>query len=571
MDLDDFHLLEEYEHSAHDAIMEILRAQRKLIVAYSGGKDSTVMLLMALNAARLLREQGIAFPSILISHGDTGIENPSVVALVRNELRKASAYAKAHGFEAQGHIARPALLDTWAVSVLSGRKLPTFPNSSSRDCTQMYKIRPMELLRSKILKAELEQPRGGPPVTLIGTRFEESSGRGIRMTERGETAYEPWEKSGAFFLSPIANWSSDDVWAYLGSYKNRERLGFTDAVDVWEMYSDAGGAGGACAVVADMATEGVKKSRACGARFGCALCAAVGVDKSMEAMIALPKFSWLSRLNKIQQFIANTAWDWSRRNWVGRTLVEGCLPIGPDTYSPAMLQELLRYCLTADAIEASLARRGEFAPRFELVSQEALIAIDALWSLHGVQARPFTAVKLWKEVYHDRKRFYPPDIGPIARTPIPKTRYLRVGADWDGATPSLLTGLRSGLHETLGGPGCKGVRAIDGEHLVLDIDVGPRFAFNAESVDLFFQFEVESVVENYHDANAGPTAGFFYYAGLGLLETTDAHVRAHLDRIARRASWRHRTGLCGDIDLPALLDRTISRETMAAERTVLTP
>lgn len=567
----DFSPLGVFEREALSAITEILRVQRKLIIAYSGGKDSTAMLLMALNAARTLSEKGVRFPSILISHGDTGIENPTVVSLVRNELRKATKFGADHGFEVRAEIAYPALLDTWAVSILSGRKLPTFPNSSSRDCTQMYKIAPMELLRNKILKAEKGQVRGGAPVTLIGTRFEESDGRATRMNERGETAYTPWEKDGAFFLSPIANWTSDDVWEYLGSYKNEERHGFTNAIDVWDMYSDAGGGGGTCAIVADMATERVKKARACGARFGCALCAAVGVDKSMEAMLSLPKFSWLRNLNRVQRFISNTAWDWSRRTWVGRTIVDGYLPIGPDTYSPAMLQELLRYTLTADAVEAADAYRGGFAPRFQIVTPEALLAIDALWSLHGIQSKPFAALNIWNEVYTQRKRFYPPELEAVAHTPMPKVRYLKVGADWDGGVPHMYSGFRSAMHEGFAGQegqtgvGCTGTRTLEDGRTLMDMTVAPRFNFDPEAVNMFFDFEAEYVLEQYYERGAGPTSAFMHYASLGMMATSEGHASGHLDRIMRRTSWRYRNGLCGPVEVDALLAKTATRKEMLAD------
>jgi 3'-phosphoadenosine 5'-phosphosulfate sulfotransferase (PAPS reductase)/FAD synthetase len=551
-----------YEKEALAAISSILRANRKLIIAYSGGKDSTAVLLMALNAARQLREEGVTFPSILITHGDTGIENPTVVALVRKELKKAIAFGHQHGFGVQAEIARPILNDTWAVSILSGRKLPTFANSSTRDCTVMFKISPMERLRNRILKIEKGQSRGGPPVTLIGTRFEESDGRATRMTERGETAYTPWEKEGAWFMSPIANWTSDDVWEYIGEYKNKKLFGFTDGQAVWDMYADAG-ATGTCAVVADMATESLKKSRACGARFGCALCAAVGRDKSLENMLLQPQFDYLRHLNRIQRFIVDTQWDWSRRNWVGRTVTNGYIKIEPDAYSPAMLQELLRYCLTADYIEEQAAYRMGIAPRFKLVSQEQLLAIDALWSINGIQEKAFTAVNIWKEVYEDKKKFFPPKIEPVKRTPMPKARYLKVGPNWDSDNPSIYSGLRDVLQEGFAGPGCVGTRTLEDGRIIANVAKAPSFSFDPEAVDMFFQFEMEFVLRNFHErAYSNCTAGFMHYVRLNMVATSESHIKSHVDRILRRTSWKHRNGLIGTVNPEDFLPKTVSKAEM---------
>lgn len=591
----EFTILDAYERDALAAICALLRSNRKLIIAYSGGKDSTAMLLMALNAAKAVRLEGISFPPILITHGDTGIENPTVVSLVRKELSKAWTFGRKHGFEVQAEIASPMLNDTWAVSILGGRKLPTFASASSRDCTVMFKIAPMERLRNRILRSELAQKRGGPPVTMIGTRFEESDGRAARMSERGETAYTPWEKDGSWFMSPIANWSSDDVWEYIGRFKNGESHGFTTGQAVWDMYADAG-ATGTCAIVADMATEGLKKTRACGARFGCALCAAVGRDKSLENMMLQPQFNWLRHLNKIQRFIVDTQWDWSRRNWVGRSIIKeeseqkkearralrtgkqrkqeakavDYLKIEPDTYSPAMLQELLRYCLTADRIEERDSRSQGIPPRFQLVTPEQLLAIDALWSLNGIQERPFTAVKIWDEVYNKREQFFPPKVEPVPHTPMPAARYIYVGSDWDGGMQQRYTGFRNVMQEGFAGAdlggGCVGTRELSNGLTVMDIEIGDSLGFDPEAMSMFFEFELEYVLRNwYHKPSSSCRDGFFHYVRLNMIETSNAHVQAHVDRIMRRTAWRQRNGLVGEVSHELLVSKSISKSEMLAE------
>ena len=556
---EDFELLISYQEMAIAAITKLLRAGRKLVIAYSGGKDSTATLMIALEAARRLRAEGVSFPPVLLTHGNTGIENPVIHAVAMHEMAKARAYAHHHGFVLQAEVAMPLLNDTWAVAILSGRKLPTFASSADRDCTIMFKGDPMKRLRNRIFKSEKGQYRGGAPVTLVGTRFEESTGRAARMNERKETAFEPWVKDKAWFMSPIALWSSDEVMLYLSYFRDKKLHGFTDAADVLETYQDGGAS--SCVIVAAMATDDLKKKRGCGARFGCSLCAAVGRDKSLEAMVSLPKYEWMKNLNRIQRFIVDTQWDWSRRNWVGRTINNGFVNIEPDTYSPAMLQELLRYCLTADALEEKATYRMGIPPRFQLVTQEQLLAIDALWSINGVQPRPFTAIKIWNEVYNENKRFFPPDIEPVAPSPQPTTRYLPVGDSWDGDGPGAYTGLRDVLAEGFGGVGCIGSRTLKDGRVVANIAEAKSLEFDREAVDMFFQFEIDYVLRM-HEQGWGCTQGIMHYIRLNMIATSEGHVQEHLDRIVRRTSWRQRMGLLGTSDVAEILPRTVSKAEM---------
>jgi len=83
--------------------------------------------------------------------------------------------------------------------VIGGRALPSFSNSN-RDCTVDFKIIPQKKLRKAILK-EFE---GQDPVTVIGTRFDESADRRARMQDRKEDDQNIWVgKDGDFYLSPV--------------------------------------------------------------------------------------------------------------------------------------------------------------------------------------------------------------------------------------------------------------------------------------------------------------------------------------------------------------------------------
>lgn len=545
-------------HEASAVVAGLLRAGHPLLCAYSGGKDSTVVLALALNAARGLKYQGFEVPPIIVTHGDTGIENPSVSALAEQEMRKVRDFGRRYGLLVTAEVARPALNDTWAVSVLSGRKLPTFANSSSRDCTLNFKITPMVRLRKRLLRQAGAQ--WARPVTLIGTRFEESEGRAARMDERGEQACRPWEKDGQLFLSPIANWTADDVWETLGKMRGGELDSFTDAADVFDLY--AAGGGSSCAVVADMATEGVKKSRACGARFGCSLCAAVGRDKSLENMLASDSaYAWLRGLNAIQRFLVETQYDFSRRNWLGRTLDDdGFVTVAPDTYSPVMLADLLRYCLTVDALERQASREAGLAkPRFELVSPAALLAIDAFWGLHGLQKTAFYAVDIWLDVHEHGNRYYPPqNLVQYPARGFPSPSFIYVGKDWDQGAPADYNGLRDVARDAACIEGSSDQTLKDGR-AVRAIDESALFDIDEQGALDFLEFEAQRQVAA---AKARPRCGsaaFFHYVDLGVLTTSKRHAGL-LDTICRRTAWKRSVGLAGPVTAAEVKAQAMSRQ-----------
>lgn len=68
-----------------------------------------------------------------------------------------------------------------------------------------------------------------------------------------------------------------------------------------------------------------KASDACGARFGCWACQAVGLDKSMETLLATDpeRHGYMSGLNRIQRYLAKRRYAWEDRHPVGRTIYEG--------------------------------------------------------------------------------------------------------------------------------------------------------------------------------------------------------------------------------------------------------
>ncbi|MEJ8837610.1 phosphoadenosine phosphosulfate reductase domain-containing protein [Ramlibacter sp. AN1133] len=546
---------------AEAAITELLRRGHPICCAWSAGKDSSTVLNLLLSAAAKLKAAGEDVPPIVVTHADTGIENPEMSAYARNEMVQVREFARRRGLEVEIHVSHPNLSDQWATRVIGGRALPPFPGTN-RDCSTSWKVKPQAKLRKKVLTALRKQcsSAGAEPVVLIGTRYEESDERARRMRERGESDVEVRRGKDAagnpshLFLSPVAFWSADDVWEYLGTARAGGIESYSDFEETFRVYADAMAT--SCAVVAEDMAKLAKASKACGARHGCSLCTAVGCDQSMENMLTQERYHYMRGLNQLRNFLSNTRWDMGRRSWLGRTINEGYIRIAPDAYSPAMMEELLRYSLTIDVEEREAASRLGIRPRFQLVTIEHLFAIDAMWSLQGFH-RPFHALAIYDEICNRGARHPVPEV-PVCQRPkeFPE-RFLFVGADWEDGWAYQYTGLRSAVHEltAMDSEGCMGNKLLPDGTQVMDINTEKMLEVEAETA-YFVLDELPRVLRQHDDPRVSPTEAYFYYLRLGVI-SVKAGQEKEIDAMLRRTNWKFRQGLAGEIDHRVLLDRCV--------------
>lgn len=539
-----------------EVIKKVARDGHPLVVAWSSGKDSTATLNLVLTAVREMSSVGEKTPPIVVLHADPLIENPAVSAHARNEIKAIRAYAAKHDLNVRIEISTPPLSSQWAVKVIGGRNLPPLPGRP-RDCTVDLKISPMSKLKKWAIK---EIGTKGEPVSVIGTRFAESAGRKARMEGRGETHEGLWADKEGLKLSPIAHWSDDELWQYLYSCANGHEEVYGDLANLIQLYLD-----GARETTTNCSGQKVP----CDTRFGCMLCT-VGRDKSLEGMVAKgDKYSYMQPLLDLQTFIKNTRFDFDRRTWIGRSITDGYIAIGPDTYSPDMLADLLRYCLTIDIREAEAASARRISPRFQIISPEALIAIDAIWSQQGIH-KPFEALRIFRDI-NDGARYDIPVIPIPKPVKVPEARYLWAGEGWQNIENSFrCLGMRNIILEMTTEPGtggCMGTKTLKDGRIVLDVEKsGSEFTIDPESAELFLGFELDYVLDTYGQDSFNPrTTGFRYYSTMGTLEFASGQVNS-CDLIMRRTGWKETMGLF-DMTRKELLDMTISKEEMLA-RTV---
>jgi len=530
-----------------------------IAVPFSSGKDSTVLLNMVLTTASVLVCEGNVAPKILIFNANTGIEQPEIERHVQEELVLIRKYADMYNLDVEIHIAKPDFNNHFVMRVLSGRTLPIFPNSNTRDCTIDWKIKPMNKVRKRISERVMSET-GYTPITMIATRFDESKSREKRMQGRGDDSSGVRVGfDGQLYMTPLADWDTDTIWLYLGLCRSGEIDSYSRFDDLFRIYADSSGV--SCVVVAESLSD-VKNSKPCQSRHGCYLCTA-GEDRSMDNFIKTDsRYEYMLNINKLQKYILATQYDWQRRHWLGKTVDKnGFIKVAPNAYHPSMLIELLRYALTIDVLEKEAAIKLNLdAPRFELITPELLIGVDAAWSLYGLH-QPFTALSAYNEIYNLSKRYVVPDINKVDETKMPDERYLYIGNDWL-LNSDIYDGLRDPLLEEFGGVGCIGTTKLRNNAVVMDVNIDKLYSVNHESACMVLEYELETLLdETSRRCNAGITSGYMYYARMGILQLSKAQ-RTSVDRVIRRTHKMEELRLVGDYSISELLSRSISKSDM---------
>lgn len=530
------------EHLTETAVSAVYRlfAQGKAVsVSFSGGKDSSVLMHVCLQAALRAKAASLS-PYLVVLSSDTGVENPEVAWLLRQEHQKIKDCLTSAGIKHRVMLTRPSLATSWPVRILGGNKLPSFPGQG-HDCSVDFKVNPISKARKSLFKAH----GLAAVVTVIGTRFDESAQRARAMTERGELAHAPYiNDAGEHVMSPLAFWTTDDVWELIGLIKAGIVSSYSDFEDTFRLYADAGGT--SCAVVSDAITEGVKKARkGCGARFGCYTCV-VANDNSLEAMIdGDPRYDYMRGLNNFRNLIAKSRWDFSKRYWVQRTIgAAGNIKLQPDCFSPAFILELFRYAATLDANEAKAASRLKIKPRFQILGVAEVVAIDAIWSLNGFHP-PHTALLEWLDIMDGHKAYPMPSAASMIESPkatVPAAIEVVVGSTWDGERYDALGGMYS-TSKALAD--CVDVRSMADGRVLPDLDSEDQMTVDHESFWLALEFEMPEIKRRNRAAAGDYTDGYRFWTSYGTLGLSAMQQSEH-DKILRRTAWKAKHGFIGE-------------------------
>lgn len=296
---------------------------RPWVVAYSGGKDSTLLLQLVYDLLETLGNN--ATKQVYVVSTDTKVEAPNVASYVEATLLAIEKHANTAGLPITTRLVHPNP-DEGFWGKLIGKGYPP-PTRWFRWCTSNMKIRPARRAIESITRDM------GSVILLLGTRFDESADRERRMKDRqsNELGLNPHhEIPNALVGTPIAHWSTDEVWEYL----------FTQNPAPWGsshdfmlgLYKQANG--GECPVVLDLSTPSCG-----GSRFGCWTCTVVKQDKSMDGFIQSGE-EWMRPLSEFRNWLKVIREDVSYRMKYKRNNAEGIGPFTPDARK-MILRELL--------------------------------------------------------------------------------------------------------------------------------------------------------------------------------------------------------------------------------------
>lgn len=357
--------------------------RRPWIVAFSGGKDSTAMLMLVWEALAKLNDIERKTREVYVICNNTLVENPRVLQFVNKQLNSIQEKSIELGMPFKVDHTTPKLENSFWVNLI-GKGYPA-PTNMFRWCTDRLKISPTtQYIKDKISDY-------GEAIILIGTRSDESSARAASIKKhdvKGERLRDhPLPNANAY--APIKDMTTDEVWTYLRLTRNP----WTEDknLEIQTLYTN--GSGGDCPIVMDV------KTPSCGnSRFGCWVCTVVKRDRSMEALVDNGE-EWMRPLITIRDFLYKTI-DRDREDYVAeefrmpirRNKAEG---IGP--YWPKWRFHILKMVLAAQKVASNEDENNQ------LISLQELAAIQVIWNRDYIYE--YSVSEAYKEVYGEAVEF----------------------------------------------------------------------------------------------------------------------------------------------------------------------
>lgn len=321
---------------------------RPWVVAYSGGKDSTVVLQLVYELLIEVAKKGGVLKPVYVVSSDTRVEAPVVSRYVKETLGRIQDAATSAGLPLQTSLVTPEAAESfWGKMIGLGYPPPT---RWFRWCTTYMKIKPSRRAIDEITN------QFGSVILMLGSRTDESAARAQSIASRvtTEEGLNPHhEIPNALTFKPIVDWTTDEVWDYL--YSTPPPWGGNHDF-MLSLYRKANG--GECPIVLDLNTPSCG-----GSRFGCWTCTVVKEDKSMQGFIDSGDAS-LQPLKNFRDWLKDIREDPSRRSPLRR---DG-RSAGPGPFNPTTRKELL---------ERLLKMESEIG--FELIDDGDLRYIQQQW------------------------------------------------------------------------------------------------------------------------------------------------------------------------------------------------
>lgn len=255
------------------------------IVAFSGGKDSTILADVVFQALLETPPKRRLRPIHIVSN-DTLVESPLVMGHLRTLQSEIASAARVLDLPITVVTTQPSVDQSFWVNLI-GRGYPS-PNRTMRWCTDRLKITPT----SNYVVDSVN--KNGAVVIVLGVRRDESATRRQSIDKRGvddpNTLIRHDSLPGAWVYRPIMNITTDQVWEMLAS--KTPSWGGTHGALI-TLYREA--SGGECPVV--MSANDAPGCGTNSSRFGCWTCTVVEKDKSLQGFVDVGKHEFMPLLD----------------------------------------------------------------------------------------------------------------------------------------------------------------------------------------------------------------------------------------------------------------------------------
>lgn len=357
--------------------MVYLHDKRPWMIGFSGGKDSTMLVMLVFEMLAQLKPNQIN-KKIYITSSDTMVENPVVD---RYMLKMSKQIGEAgEKYRIQTDIVRPEP-DRTFWSYLIGLGYPTPEPPGFRWCTDRLKIKPINKFTLDTIK------KNGEVVMLLGVRKAESSYRARGITAReveGKLLVRHTDIENAYVYNPLTEIPNKLVWEYLLKNDGITPWG-SDNKYLFSLYQGEE-LGEEQSVLGEIDKDKIAVTG--NSRFGCWICTMVKEDKSLlnfiekgcDELIPYRDFrNWLVENRNNPELR-----DKKRRNGSVYEKADGEYGMGPFTMYGR--QVILEKLLELENITGQ-----------ELITKEELKAIDIMWENEGDTYRR-TLVELYERV-----------------------------------------------------------------------------------------------------------------------------------------------------------------------------
>lgn len=358
--MNDFKIFDEI---INEMKMVYLHDKRPWMIGFSGGKDSTMLVMLVFEMLTQLKPEQIT-KKVYITSSDTMVENPVVERyMLRMSKQIGEAGAK---YKVQTDIVRPEPSKTFW-SYLIGLGYPTPEPPGFRWCTDRLKIKPINKFTLDTIK------ENGEVVMLLGVRKAESSYRARGITAReveGKLLVRHTDIENAYVYNPLTEIPNQLVWEYLLKNDGITPWG-SDNKYLFSLYQGED-LGEEQSVLGEVDKDKIAVTG--NSRFGCWICTMVKEDKSLlnfidkgcDELIPYRDFrNWLVENRNNPELR-----DKKRRNGSVYEKADGEYGLGPFTMygRKVILEKLLEL---------------ENVTGQELITKEELKAIDAMWENEG--------------------------------------------------------------------------------------------------------------------------------------------------------------------------------------------